>query len=301
MLPLLSRGHPVPSGSASTHPTSPQVWVLTCILTSLWRALATYFLLTSTSLSSKWAEKYGTEAAQKKQEPAVWVQVHTVQPWARLFSLGPGNEEGGAHPACCVSSKGHGHGEVQRQPWREKLSKVSSPTIPRRGRFLLVWESGAWAWLCDLEQRPSLLWPVFPSARWEWKGAGPYFSGSLSHWPPLTPPGPLPISFGCFGCEASVAAPPCPWSPAPPAVLLSSSLFLPLSLTTPISASSFLLSSRFLLSSLCLWTPAPARPGSHSDGCKERVTGGWPTHSAQDRRATSPATMWRPLTLSRPK
>lgn len=51
------------------------------------------------------------------------------------------------------------------------------------------------------------------------------------------------------------------------AVPLSSSLFLPLSLTTPVSASSFLLGSRFLLSPLCLWTPAPATPGSHSDGC----------------------------------
>lgn len=31
----------------------------------------------------------------------------------------------------------------------------------------------------------------------------------------------------------------------------------------------------------------------------ERVTGGWPTRSARDRQATSPATTWRPLTPSR--
>lgn len=33
----------------------------------------------------------------------------------------------------------------------------------------------------------------------------------------------------------------------------------------------------------------------------ERETGGWPTRSARDRRVTSPATMWRPPTLSRLK
>lgn len=72
-----------------------------------------------------------------------------------------------------MSSQGRGRGEVQRQPWSEKLCKLSGPTAPCGGRFLLIWESGSWAWLCDLEQRPLLLWPVFPSARWEWKGLSP--------------------------------------------------------------------------------------------------------------------------------
>lgn len=35
--------------------------------------------------------------------------------------------------------------------------------------------------------------------------------------------------------------------------------------------------------------------------CSERETGGWPTHSAQDRRAISPATTSRPPTPSRPR
>lgn len=39
-------------------PLSPQVWVLTCTLTSLWRVLPACFPLASTSLSSTWAEEY---------------------------------------------------------------------------------------------------------------------------------------------------------------------------------------------------------------------------------------------------
>lgn len=35
--------------------------------------------------------------------------------------------------------------------------------------------------------------------------------------------------------------------------------------------------------------------------CSERETGGLPTRSAPDRRATSPATTWRPLTPSKPR
>lgn len=80
-------------------------------------------------------------------------------------------------------------------------------------------------------------------------GTGPHFPGSPSRGPHV-PHGPSPIPFGCFGCEASVAAPAHPQHCL--AVLLCPSLFLPLPLTTPISASSFLLGSRFLLSPLSL-------------------------------------------------
>lgn len=118
----------------------------------------------------------------------------------------------------------------------------------------------------------------------------------IPHWQPfpLASPHSLPLDpslspLVAFGCEASVAAPPCPRS----ALLLSSLLFLPLSLTTPISASSFLLGSRFLLSPLCLWTPAPARPGSHSDGCKGTLP---PPHS---HPGPGDPTLWgAPLPLS---
>lgn len=210
----------------------------------------------------------------------MWVRGNSAEPGARdsdsrpdcvtgqgPFSLWASAMGRGTHPACCVPSQARG--EVQRQPWIEKLSKLASPTASCRGGFLLIWQSGAWAWLCDLEQRPLLLWPQSSHLhRRNGRGLDPISQAALPivPFPPL-PMDPLPVPVGCFGCEASVAAHlvPCPQHRL--AVPLSSSLFLSLSLTTPISASSFLLGSRFLLSPLCLWTPAPATPGSHSDGC----------------------------------
>lgn len=94
----------------------------------------------------------------------MWVRGNSAEPGARdsdscpdyvtgqgPFSLWASAMGRGTHPAFCVPSQGRG--EVQRQPWIEKLSKLASPTASGRGGFLLIWQSGAWAWLCDLEQR----------------------------------------------------------------------------------------------------------------------------------------------------
>lgn len=218
----------------------------------------------------------------------MWVRGRSEEPGARDSGSSPGCVTGqgpfspwasaiggGAHPACCVPSQGRG--EVQSQPWIEKLSKLTSPAVSRRGGFLLLWPSGAGAWLCDLEQRTfASLASVSPSTQSEWEGTGPCLPSSPPHWPLH-----YPWTFSLSLLAALDVRPlwlpclvPCPQHCL--ALLLSSLLFLPLSLTTPISASSFLLGSRFLLSPLCLWTPAPARPGSHSDGCKGTLP---PPHS----------------------
>lgn len=155
----------------------------------------------------------------------MWVRRNSEEPGARDSDSSPDCVAGQGPFSLWASAMGGEHillaagrGEVQRQLWIEKLSKLSSPTASGRGGFLLIWQSGAWAWLCDLEQRSLLLWPQ--SSRLHsrnGRGLDPVSQAALPivPFPPL-PMDPLPVPVGCFGCEASVAAPPCPLSPAPP-------------------------------------------------------------------------------------
>lgn len=84
-------------------------------------------LLASTSPSSKWAEECGSGGSEEPGTRDSGSSPGCVTGQG-LLSLRASVLGSGARPACCVSSQGRG--EVQRQPWIEKLSKLSSPMSP---------------------------------------------------------------------------------------------------------------------------------------------------------------------------
>lgn len=121
--------------------------------------------------------------------------------WQGSFSLWALAMGRGVHPASCVSP------QIMVRPrgvlgWRSSAS-YQAP-VGRMPSYLAV---GAWAWLCDLEQRPLLLWPQSSRPH---SGNGRELDSISQAALPITahiPHGHLPSLSGCFGCEASVAAP----------------------------------------------------------------------------------------------
>lgn len=124
------------------------------------------------------------------------------------------------------------------------------------------------AWLCDLAQSPLLLQP---QSFHLYRGFGKGWTLSPKPYPLIFPQTSslCPVPFGCFGCEASG----CPIPSVPSTAWLSLSPSAPCHSLSPPPSLPLLSGWALACSSLlCLWTPAPARPGSHSDGCKGTST-----------------------------
>lgn len=107
-------------------------------------------LLASTSPSSIWAEEYGQRQLRRTGSQGSRFKFRLCDCRQGPFSLWA-LVVGGGHPACSVSSQDRG--EVQKWPWIEKSPASCQALLYPVGGAPSIWESGAPAWLCDLEQR----------------------------------------------------------------------------------------------------------------------------------------------------
>lgn len=134
----------------SSHPAEPQCLRCSPVLRQVPGELPKpCSLLASTSPSSIWAEEYGQGQLRRSGSQGSRFMFRLCDCRQGPFSLWA-LAVGGGHPACRVSSQGPG--EVQKWPWIEK-SAASCQALLQPAGGAPIWESGAWAWLCDLEQR----------------------------------------------------------------------------------------------------------------------------------------------------